>query len=125
MLTRQAWYVRFDPHPTGTNCFDRHQSNSVICSQSYENSTVFLMSLGQFLIAAFVFNKGPPFRRPIYTNIWLLLGEPSPLVLVLGGQRQQQRQRSCSPPACPRPPADTRPLPCPPPAPRAASPPQR
>jgi hypothetical protein len=84
MLTRQAWYVRFDPHPAGTNCFDRHQSNSAICSQSYENSTVFLMSLGQFLIAAFVFNKGAPFRRPIYTNIWLLLGEPAKLIA--GGQ---------------------------------------
>ena len=28
----------------------------------------------QFLITAVVFNKGAPFRRPIYTNIWLLLG---------------------------------------------------
>lgn len=75
MLTRQAFYTRFDPHPDGTNCFDRTQANSMACSQSYENSIVFLMSLGQFLIAAFVFNKGPPFRRPIYTNLWLLLGE--------------------------------------------------
>ncbi len=75
MLTRQPFYTRFDPHPAGTNCFDRTQSNSTVCSQSYENSIVFLMSLGQFLIAAFVFNKGPPFRRPIYTNLWLLLGE--------------------------------------------------
>lgn len=75
MLTRQPFYTRFDPHPDGTNCFDRTQSNSTVCSQSYENSIVFLMSLGQFLIAAFVFNKGPPFRRPIYTNLWLLLGE--------------------------------------------------
>ncbi|PSC67462.1 hypothetical protein C2E20_8853 [Micractinium conductrix] len=73
MLTRQAFYVRFNPHPEGTNCFDRQQANSTVCSQSYENSTVFLMSLGQFLIAAFVFNKGKPFRRPIYTNLWLLL----------------------------------------------------
>ena len=75
MLTRQPWYVRFDPHPEGTNCFDRTQANSAACSQSYENTTIFLVSLGQFLIAAFVFNKGPPFRRPIYTNLWLLLGE--------------------------------------------------
>lgn len=73
LLTRQPWYARFDPHPDGTNCFDRTQANSAVCSQSYENSTVFLVSLGQFLIAAFVFNKGPPFRRPIYTNLWLLL----------------------------------------------------
>jgi cation-transporting ATPase 13A3/4/5 len=77
MLTRQPWYTRFDPHPQGVNCFERGQSNSRQCSVSYENSTVFLTSLGQFLVAAFVFNKGPPFRRPIYTNIWLLLGEPA------------------------------------------------
>lgn len=76
VLTRQPWYTRFDPHPEGTNCFDRTQANSAVCSQSYENTTIFLVSLGQFLIAAFVFNKGPPFRRPIYTNLWLLLGEP-------------------------------------------------
>ncbi|PRW55974.1 Ca-transporting ATPase [Chlorella sorokiniana] len=73
VLTRQPWYQRFDPHPEGTNCFDRTQANSAVCSQSYENTTIFLVSLGQFLIAAFVFNKGPPFRRPIYTNLWLLL----------------------------------------------------
>ena len=73
-LTRQPWYQRFDPHPEGTNCFDRRQANSAVCSRSHENSTVFLMSLGQYLVAALVFNKGPPFRKPIYTNPWLLLG---------------------------------------------------
>jgi hypothetical protein len=75
MLLHEPWYTQFNPHPEGTNCFDRKQSNSAACSVSYENSTVFLMSLGQFLVAALVFNKGPPFRRPIYTNIWLLLGK--------------------------------------------------
>jgi magnesium-transporting ATPase (P-type) len=83
MLTRQPWYTRFDPRPPGTNCFDRHQSNSSQCSMSYENSTVFLTSLAQFLITALVFNKGPPFRRPIYTNIWLLLGEAASCLLLL------------------------------------------
>lgn len=83
LLSRQPWYEQFDPHPTGTNCFDRTQANSAACSQSYENSAVFLVSLGQFLIAAFVFNKGPPFRRPIYTNLWLLLGERAELVGVM------------------------------------------
>lgn len=74
LLRAQPWYARFDPHPAGTDCFDRTQANSRACSMSYENSSVFLVSLGQFLIAAFVFNKGPPFRRAIYTNLWLLLG---------------------------------------------------
>jgi magnesium-transporting ATPase (P-type) len=77
MLAKQPWYVRFDPHPgaTGTNCFARGTANSPQCSASWENSAVFIMSLGQFLITALVFNKGPPHRAPLYTNTWLLLGE--------------------------------------------------
>lgn len=76
MLSRQSWYVRFDPEPgsTGTNCFARATANSPECSLSWENSVVFIMSLGQFLITTLVFNKGPPHRRPLYTNAWLLLG---------------------------------------------------
>jgi magnesium-transporting ATPase (P-type) len=75
MLAQQSWYVRFDPEPgaTGTNCFARETANSPECSQSWENSAVFIMSLGQFLITAFVFNKGPPHRRGLWTNTWLLL----------------------------------------------------
>lgn len=77
MLSRESWYVRFNPEPgaTGTNCFARATSNSPECSQSWENSVVFIMSLGQFLITALVFNKGPPHRRPIHTNAYLLLGK--------------------------------------------------
>ena len=71
VLTHQDWYQAFDPQPS---CFTISGSNSDECSQSAENSTIFLMSLAQFLITAVVFNKGAPFRRPIYTNIWLLLG---------------------------------------------------
>jgi hypothetical protein len=36
---------------------------------------MFLVTLGQFLITAFVFNRGPPHRKPLYTNKGLLLGE--------------------------------------------------
>ncbi|KAH7618816.1 putative Polyamine-transporting ATPase 13A3 [Nannochloris sp. 'desiccata'] len=75
MLAQQPWYVRFDPEPgaTGTNCFARETANSPECSQSWENSCVFVMSLGQFLITALVFNKGPPHRRGLWTNTWLLV----------------------------------------------------
>jgi cation-transporting ATPase 13A3/4/5 len=75
MLAHQPWYVRFDPEPgaTGTNCFARETANSPECAQSWENSCVFVMSLGQFLITAFVFNKGPPHRRGVWTNTWLLV----------------------------------------------------
>ncbi len=75
MLAQQPWYVRFNPEAasTGTNCFARETANSAECSQSWENSAVFIMSLGQFLITAFVFNKGPPHRRGLWTNTWLLV----------------------------------------------------
>ncbi len=75
MLAQQPWYIRFNPEPgsTGTNCFARETANSPECSQSWENSAVFIMSLGQFLITAFVFNKGPPHRRGLWTNTWLLV----------------------------------------------------
>ncbi|XP_075720181.1 putative cation-transporting ATPase 13A4 [Rhinoderma darwinii] len=36
--------------------------------QSYENTTVWLLGTLNCLIVAFVFSKGQPFRRPIYTN---------------------------------------------------------
>ena len=76
-LLRQPWYVRFDPHTAdGATCFTNSTANSARCSESYENSAVFLVSLGQFLITAVVFNKGPPHRRPLYTNVPLLLGAP-------------------------------------------------
>jgi len=78
LLRSQSWYTQFDPTPDGqenrdTTCFTRTMVNTPRCSMSYENSTVFLLSLGQFLITALVFNKGPPHRQPLYTNVWLLL----------------------------------------------------
>lgn len=75
MLSRQSFYVRFNPYPSdGTSCFTAGEANSARCSQSWENSVAFLMALGQFLITAFVFNKGPPHRKPLYTNTGLLIG---------------------------------------------------
>ena len=75
MLSRQPFYTRFDPHPAdGSTCFSAGTANSARCSQSAENSVAFLMALGQFLITAFVFNKGPPHRLPLYTNAGLLAG---------------------------------------------------
>jgi cation-transporting P-type ATPase 13A2 len=73
LLRAQPWYEQFDPHPVGVNCFARTEANSPECSKSWENSVVFIVSLGQFLATALVFNKGPPHRRSIYTNVWLLL----------------------------------------------------
>lgn len=78
LLSMEPWYVRFDPSQHSqvsqapSTCFSRTTANSPQCSRSWENSTVFLMSLGQFIITALVFNRGPPHRKRIYTNTWLI-----------------------------------------------------
>lgn len=40
---------------------------------SYENSTLFLTSSFQYIIVAVVFCVGPPYRKPIHSNVLLLL----------------------------------------------------
>jgi cation-transporting ATPase 13A3/4/5 len=40
---------------------------------SYENSALFLISSFQYIIVAVVFCVGPPYRKPIHSNILLLL----------------------------------------------------
>jgi cation-transporting ATPase 13A2 len=50
---------------------------------SWENSALFIMCLGQFLITAVVFNKGPPHRRPLWTNMYLLAAMAVQTVFVL------------------------------------------
>ncbi|XP_018422483.1 PREDICTED: probable cation-transporting ATPase 13A4 [Nanorana parkeri] len=76
----QLWYSSIDIlracHPAN-NSFILSSGNDTSVSQnlphktkyqSYENTTVWLLSTINFLIVAFVFSKGKPFRQPIYTN---------------------------------------------------------
>ncbi|XP_071502237.1 polyamine-transporting ATPase 13A3-like [Diadema antillarum] len=59
VLTQQPWYEKFEKEPNST---------SIVSSKGQEATTVFLVSNFQYIIVAFIFSKGPPFRKPIYTN---------------------------------------------------------
>jgi predicted P-type ATPase len=57
-LTTQPW---FRP-----NKLSDGQELKVVC---WETTTVFTVSCFQYLVVAVVFSRGPPFRKPIYTNV--------------------------------------------------------
>lgn len=60
-LRAQEWFVpfQFSPETNGLGC--------------YENYAVFVMSCFQYIILAFVFSKGAPYRKSILTNYGFLI----------------------------------------------------
>ncbi|KIL68855.1 hypothetical protein M378DRAFT_190708 [Amanita muscaria Koide BX008] len=65
-IRQQPWY---QPPPTTSS-----QSNgNKLESTNYENTTLFLISCFQYVLVAAIFSIGPPYRKPMYTNIWLML----------------------------------------------------
>ena len=67
-LTTMPWYEPV--HPKGPT------DEIVLC---WETTTIFCVSAFQYLILAVIFSKGPPYRKPFYTNIYFFLA-----VIVLG-----------------------------------------
>lgn len=57
VLVSQPWYT----HSTG---------HIVSPATSYENSTVFLVSIFQYVVVSFAFCTGAPFRQPCYRNYY-------------------------------------------------------
>ncbi|CAL1544453.1 unnamed protein product [Lymnaea stagnalis] len=54
--------------------------NSPEESKSWESTTIFLVSSFMYIAVAFTYSKGPPFRKPIYTNVLYLFT----LILLFG-----------------------------------------
>ncbi|CAH1775580.1 unnamed protein product [Owenia fusiformis] len=61
-LASQPWFVHNVPKPG-----DEH---SIV---TYETTVIFCYSSYQYLMLAFIFSKGPPYRKHIWTNIPFLL----------------------------------------------------
>lgn len=59
-VQEQSWYVPFNV-----------TTNDDILA-GHENYAVFSISQFQYIILALVFSRGPPFRKPVYTNYWLI-----------------------------------------------------
>ncbi|KAI6157586.1 hypothetical protein BKA82DRAFT_4058956 [Pisolithus tinctorius] len=64
-VRRQEWYK--PPHVGEHNGGDTHLS-----ATNYENTVLFLASCFQYILVAAVFSIGPPYRRPMWTNCWLM-----------------------------------------------------
>ncbi|KAI6026280.1 hypothetical protein BKA83DRAFT_4241204 [Pisolithus microcarpus] len=64
-VRRQEWYK--PPHVGNASGGGTHLS-----ATNYENTVLFLVSCFQYILAAAVFSIGPPYRRPMWTNSWLM-----------------------------------------------------
>ncbi|TFK44814.1 Ca-transporting ATPase [Crucibulum laeve] len=64
-VRNQDWYT---PPPKA----DPSQEGNKLESTNYENSVLFLISCFQYILVAAVFSIGPPYRKSMWTNGWLM-----------------------------------------------------
>ncbi|KAF8161197.1 P-type ATPase [Crassisporium funariophilum] len=65
-VRRQEWYT---PPPTS---IPSEGGDNKLESTNYENSVLFLISCFQYILVAAVFSIGPPYRKSMWTNGWLM-----------------------------------------------------
>ncbi|KAJ6594005.1 Ca-transporting ATPase [Mycena capillaripes] len=71
----QLWgylWVRGQPWYTPPPASDPSSDDDHLESTNYENSTLFLLSCFQYVLVAAVFSIGPPYRKSMWTNGWLM-----------------------------------------------------
>ncbi|KAH8828068.1 P-type ATPase [Flagelloscypha sp. PMI_526] len=64
-VRQQSWYT---PPPKSDPDVDGNKLESL----NWENSSLFLISCFQYILVAAVFSIGPPYRKPMWTNGWLM-----------------------------------------------------
>ncbi|EIW82801.1 Ca-transporting ATPase [Coniophora puteana RWD-64-598 SS2] len=64
----EPWYV-----PPPSNGPKHGGSDNHLESTNFENTTLFLVSCFQYILVAGVFSIGPPYRKPMWTNAWLMI----------------------------------------------------
>ncbi|KIY53967.1 Ca-transporting ATPase [Fistulina hepatica ATCC 64428] len=64
-VRQQEWYA---PPPPASDPEEGHNLQSL----NYENTVLFLISCFQYVVCAAVFSIGPPFRKSMWTNGWLM-----------------------------------------------------
>ncbi|XP_069460637.1 probable cation-transporting ATPase 13A5 [Ambystoma mexicanum] len=65
LVGKQPWYHLTNIHSA---CPSGNLNLNATYSHNFETTTLFPVSEGTLIIVAFVFSKGKPFRKPIYTN---------------------------------------------------------
>ncbi|KAF7967606.1 hypothetical protein HWV62_33697 [Athelia sp. TMB] len=60
------WYTPPDTH------MDPDSGDNHLEAKNYENSVLFMVSCFQYILVAAVFSIGPPYRKSIWTNGWLM-----------------------------------------------------
>ncbi|KAF9049844.1 Ca-transporting ATPase [Panaeolus papilionaceus] len=64
-VRRQGWYT-----PPSTGHYT--DGSNKLDSENFENTVLFLISCFQYILVAAVFSIGPPYRKPMWTNGWLM-----------------------------------------------------
>ncbi|KAJ7647229.1 hypothetical protein FB45DRAFT_892809 [Roridomyces roridus] len=71
----QLWgylWIRGQPWYTPPVASDPNSDDNHLQSRNYENSALFLISCFQYVLVAAVFSIGPPYRKSMWSNGWLM-----------------------------------------------------
>ena len=77
-IQEQEWFIPFDsenPTYNGTEWAEYYEETTIHDSEvaCWENYAVFTISSFQYIILAYAFSKSHPYRKYVFTNLWLMV----------------------------------------------------